>query len=434
MQQDNIWYLLYTIILIKYLRHHLIALKPLRVAELLTPIIFFLICIKRLAFSFIKTNLDAEDHLSAYRRISPLKEPPMSTIQMELLGSIEGSKNLMRAIEALQKGRPILLVDKEDRENEGDLVVAAEKIGEDSMNFLLKKGSGIVCLAMPNERLKELGLPLMVLENTLSSKTAFTLSIDAKDGISTGVSARDRAHTIQIAIADGTLASHLQKPGHVFPLAAKCAGVFERMGHTEGSVDLVKLAGLKPGAVLCELMNEDGSVAGMPERLKFAREFDVPIISIDEIFFHRIKNEPGIVLKTNNISTRFGRLFWHSFEFLNVTVDIFVKDHLKSEARLSIIDATKLKGRYLAQVLEPTDDDPLANALLKLKDGLNDVVALISVARPEVLENEQHIRTMAILCRALKELNAQSVVCETGQFSRVAAHFDMQAKKPDGPC
>ena len=169
------------------------------------------------------------------------------------------------AIAEIKNGRMVILVDDEDRENEGDFVMAAEKITPEAVNFMATHGRGLICLALTPERVEELQLPPMVAENTAPFGTAFTISIDARRGITTGISAKDRAATILTAIDSKTRPSDLARPGHVFPLRADKGGVLKRAGQTEGSVDLARLAGLRPAGVLCEIMNEDGTMARVPQ-------------------------------------------------------------------------------------------------------------------------------------------------------------------------
>jgi len=191
----------------------------------------------------------------------------------------------------IRKGKMIILVDDEDRENEGDLCIAAEKVTPQAINFMARYGRGLICLSLTEERVKELQLPLMVSDNTSPFKTAFTVSIEAKRGVSTGISAADRATTILAAIADGAKAEDLVRPGHVFPLQAKRGGVLVRTGQTEGSVDLARLAGLKPCGVICEIMNEDGTMARMPDLEVFANKHNLKIITIADLIKYRLQNE-----------------------------------------------------------------------------------------------------------------------------------------------
>jgi len=198
---------------------------------------------------------------------------------------------LRAVLRALHQGRPILLFDDDDRENEADLIVAAERIDQDAMAMLIREGSGIVCLCLPDEALQRLQLPPMVSRNESRYGTAFTVSIEAREGVATGVSAADRVTTIQAAIADDAVPGDLVSPGHVFPLRAQSGGVLERAGHTEGSVDLVRMAGLKPAAVLCELMNPDGTMARGEQVERFARAHGLPTLTIAEIVQWRRSQE-----------------------------------------------------------------------------------------------------------------------------------------------
>ena len=195
------------------------------------------------------------------------------------------------AIEDIRQGKMVILVDDEDRENEGDLTLAAEMVTPEAINFMAKHGRGLICLTMTSERCDLLRLPLMVSSNTSSFGTAFTVSIEAKKGVTTGISAADRAHTILTAVADNCKPEDLARPGHIFPLRAKPGGVLVRAGQTEGSVDLARLAGLKPSGVICEIMNDDGTMARMPHLKKFAREHGLKICTIADLVAYRLKNE-----------------------------------------------------------------------------------------------------------------------------------------------
>jgi 3,4-dihydroxy 2-butanone 4-phosphate synthase/GTP cyclohydrolase II len=195
------------------------------------------------------------------------------------------------ALADIRKGKMVILVDDEDRENEGDLCLAAEKVTPQAINFMAKYGRGLICLSLTEEKVRELNLPLMVADNTSPFKTAFTVSIEAKKGITTGISAADRATTILTAIADGAKPEDLVRPGHVFPLQAKKGGVLVRTGQTEGSVDLARLAGLKPYGVICEIMNDDGTMARMPDLEVFAKKHNLKIVTIADLIKYRLKNE-----------------------------------------------------------------------------------------------------------------------------------------------
>src|SRR5256886_2971941 len=183
----------------------------------------------------------------------------------------------------LQKGRMVIVVDDADRENEGDLIMAAERVTPDAINFMTKFGRGLICVPTTSERLKQLGIEQMVVQNRDAFKTDFQVSVDAARGISTGISAADRAQTIRIMGDPTALAEDLVQPGHVFPLRAKPGGVLQRAGHTEAAVDLVKLAGCRPIGVICEIMSDDGSMARLPELVDFAKRHDLKICTIEEL-------------------------------------------------------------------------------------------------------------------------------------------------------
>jgi 3,4-dihydroxy 2-butanone 4-phosphate synthase/GTP cyclohydrolase II len=197
-------------------------------------------------------------------------------------------------LEDLRKGRMVILVDAEDRENEGDLVCAAEKVTPEIINFMAKFGRGLICLPLAAEKCDSLGLYPQTIENTARFETAFTVSIDAAVGISTGISAADRARTIQVAIADDSKPADLVRPGHIFPLRARKGGILVRAGQTEGAVDLARLAGLTPAGVICEIMNEDGSMARVPQLLKFCEKHNLKIASIAKLVEYRLQSESQI--------------------------------------------------------------------------------------------------------------------------------------------
>jgi len=197
-------------------------------------------------------------------------------------------------LEELRQGRMIVLVDDEDRENEGDLVAAAELITAEGINFMAKHGRGLICLPLTEEKCDSLALHPQSAENTARLGTAFTVSIDAREGITTGISAADRAHTIRVAVADDAKAADLARPGHVFPLRARNGGVLVRAGQTEGAVDLMRLAGLKPAGVICEIINDDGSMARVPQLLDYCRRHNLKITSIAKLIEYRLQREQHI--------------------------------------------------------------------------------------------------------------------------------------------
>lgn len=190
---------------------------------------------------------------------------------------------VLTALETLKRGDFVILVDSEDRENEGDLVLAAQFATPEKINFLIRQACGLVCLALEDEQVRRLGLPPMVTDNQSPRTTAFTISIEAAQGVTTGISAHDRAHTIRVASNPNSTRADVVAPGHIFPLRAVPGGVLQRAGHTEGSIELCKLAGLDPAAVICEIINEDGTMARRPDLDVFAKKFNIPIVAIDDL-------------------------------------------------------------------------------------------------------------------------------------------------------
>lgn len=239
-----------------------------------------------------------------------------------------------RALTDLAAGKMIILMDDAARENEGDLIIVADKITPDAMNFMIRNGSGIVCLSMTSEQLNKLDLPLMVPvdQNTSFRQTPFTLSIDARDNITTGVSATDRTITVQVAVKGDATPDQLVRPGHIFPLQAKDGGVLERQGHTEGAVDLARLAGFTPAAVLCEIMNADGTMAHGAQIDAFAKQHQLTILSIDDIIAYRLRHENMI---EEEASTVLPIDHYGSFTFTAI------KDKISSSTHIVLENPTK---------------------------------------------------------------------------------------------
>lgn len=234
-------------------------------------------------------------------------------------------KKVEQALEDIRAGKMVILVDDEDRENEGDLVLAAEMVTPEAINFMAKEGRGLICLSLTEERADRLNLPMMVSQNTCAFGTAFTVSIEARTGVTTGISAADRARTIQVAINEQSVASDLARPGHVFPLRAKKGGVLVRTGQTEGSVDMARLAGLKPAGVICEIMNEDGTMARMPQLKEFACKHGMKIVSVADLVAYRIKKE---LLVRRAAVTTLPTQFAGDFEIVAFENDVDNAQHL----------------------------------------------------------------------------------------------------------
>lgn len=220
------------------------------------------------------------------------------------------------AISDIKKGKMVILVDDEDRENEGDLTIAAEYVTPETINFMATHGRGLICLPMAPELIDRLGLPMMTQRNGSRFGTNFTVSIEAREGISTGISAADRAATIRTAVKDNVRPEDIVTPGHVFPLRAKAGGVLARTGQTEGSVDLARLAGLKPAAVICEIMRDDGEMARMPDLEKFAEKHDLKIVAVKDIIRHRLERGQVSVRReaTAHLPTMYGDFTVYAYE------------------------------------------------------------------------------------------------------------------------
>ena len=214
---------------------------------------------------------------------------------------------ISEVLKELRQGKMIVLVDAEDRENEGDLVCAAEKVTPEIINFMAKFGRGLICLPLTAEKCDSLGLYPQTVDNTARFGTAFTVSIDAAEGVTTGISAADRARTIQVAIGDNAKARDLARPGHIFPLRAREGGILIRAGQTEGAVDLMRLAGLKPAGVICEIMSEDGSMARVPQLLEFCEKHNLKIASIAKLIEYRLQRESQVKrVECVNLPTDYG--------------------------------------------------------------------------------------------------------------------------------
>jgi len=227
-------------------------------------------------------------------------------------------------LEELRIGRMIILADDEDRENEGDLVMAAEWVTPEAINFMATHGRGLICLAMTQEQTDQLELPLMVANTNSKFKTNFTISIEAAEGVTTGISAYDRAHTVRAAIKDNATPADINTPGHVFPLVGRDGGLLVRAGHTEASIDLARLAGLKPAGVICEIMNDDGSMARMPELKIFAKKHGLKVGSIADVISHRLKHDSLVKREVEvRMPTEFGE-----FRLIGYTNEVDKAEHV----------------------------------------------------------------------------------------------------------
>jgi len=233
-------------------------------------------------------------------------------------------------LEDIRQGRMVVLMDDEDRENEGDLIMAASKVRPEDVNFMARYGRGLICLTLTRDRCRQLRLPLMVSETDLDHCTNFTVSIEAAEGVTTGISAYDRAHTIRTAVAPDARPEHLRQPGHIFPLMAQPGGVLTRAGHTEAGCDLLRIAGLEPAAVIVEILNEDGTMARRPQLEAFAREHDLKIGTIADLIRYRLEKERSVErIAERDIETDFGPFRLYCYE-----------DHVNGTVHLALVRGT----------------------------------------------------------------------------------------------
>ena len=249
-------------------------------------------------------------------------------------------------MEDVLQGKMIVIVDDEDRENEGDLMIASEKVTPEAINFMAKYGRGLICLALTEDRTRQLGLPMMVEDNESTFETPFTVSIDAREGITTGISANDRSITVQTAINSQTGKSDLVKPGHIFPLRARTGGVLVRMGQTEASVDIARIAGLYPSGVICEIMDDDGTMARLPSLIEFTREHGLKMITTKDLAEYRLQQETLVEeVVSTKIPTEFG--IFDSVTFRNILDDQIYIALIKGEISPEIPTLVRVHSQCL---------------------------------------------------------------------------------------
>lgn len=276
------------------------------------------------------------------------------------------------ALEDIQQGKIIIVVDDEDRENEGDFIMAAEKVTADAINFMAKEGRGLICLALTSQRAQELELEAMVPSNTAIHGTNFTVSIDAVHGTTTGISAQDRAITIKTAIHPESSPQDLARPGHIFPIVAKDGGVLERAGHTEAVVDLARLAGLRPAGVMCEIMDEDGKMARLPKLLEIAAKHNLKIISIADLIAYRRKREKLVKKVVDvNLPTKFGTFRLYLYETTSPPIEehvALVKGQIDPEKPLLVRVHSECFTGDILHSLRCDCGDQLQTALKKIEN------------------------------------------------------------------
>ena len=322
-----------------------------------------------------------------------------------------------------KKGKMFILVDDGDRENEGDLVIPASKCNYKNINFMAKHGRGLICLALTSKKVKKLSLPLMSSINKSRTQTAFTISIESKKGVSTGISAHDRARTIRTAIKLNSTKKDIVSPGHVFPLVSKDGGVLERAGHTEGSVDISKLAKLNPSAVICEVMNEDGTMARYKDLIPFAKKHKLRIAKIEDLISYRLKNEKLIKCVSNkkiNI-TKFG-----NFELKTFRNILDGSEHYAiTKGKFSTSKASRVRviSTNVLNVFINFNKDIFKNSLKYLNKFNNFALILVKGTNlnPASSENNKILRYYGIGAQIIKELKIKKMILVSRSIKRVIA-------------
>lgn len=308
-----------------------------------------------------------------------------------VLKSVEGGKSPIARVEEIiaeiRSGRPVIIVDDEDRENEGDLIIAAQMATPENINFMAKEGRGLICLPMEREMVERLGLELMGRGDNARHKTAFTVSIEAKEGVTTGISAADRAQTIRTAINPASGPQSIATPGHVFPLLARDGGVLVRAGHTEAAVDLAKLAGFSGAGVICEIMNDDGSMARLPDLMTYAKKHGLKIGTIADLIAWRRQKECLVEnIYSNEFSSRYGGSF--KFYIYRNTIEyaehaVLVKGDIKAGdepvlVRMHAVD-------FFADILGGNEDSILHNAMRIIGEAGRGVIVILRDPHPKNL-------------------------------------------------
>ena len=335
----------------------------------------------------------------------------------------KNSSTIKEIINDAKKGRMFILVDNKDRENEGDLVVPASKINPKKINFMAKHGRGLICLALTSRKVKRLNLPLMSLINKSRTQTAFTVSIEAKKGISTGISAYDRSKTIKVAIKPSSTKKDIVSPGHVFPLVAKNGGVLERAGHTEASVDISKLAKLNPSAVICEVMNEDGTMARYKDLIPFAKKHKLKIAKIEDLISHRLKNERLIRCVSNRKIKvkKFGNFDLKTFKNKLDGLDHYAitkgKFSYAKSSRVRVISTNVLNTFF------NFNKNVFKNALKYLYKYNNFALILVKGSGPtsSSSQNNSILRYYGVGAQIIKELKIRKMILVSRSKKRVIA-------------
>jgi len=351
----------------------------------------------------------------------------------------EAIERVHRALEDIAAGKMVVMVDDEERENEGDLVMAADLVTPEAVNFMARHARGLICLALEGTRVAQLELPMMVEENRTKRSTAFTVSIEAREGVTTGISAADRAHTVRVAVAPNARAVDLVSPGHIFPLRAVEGGVLQRAGHTEGSVDLSRLAGRTPAGVICEVMNEDGTMARMPELQVFAREHGLRILSIADLINYRLQTEHLVRRVTSGeIVLPPKRLTWKAYVYETpgaaphnqmLALTLGEIDDSPTLVRVQVgnvlgdVFGARFGTRVVAAEAQRRIENEGRGVLLYIPpriDMLSDLRWLLGHEQPRI-ENDTALREVGFGAQVLRDLGVRRMRVLTNQPRRIVA-------------
>ena len=353
--------------------------------------------------------------------------------------------NLLSSIEEIIQdariGKMYILVDDAERENEGDLILPAQKVTSEAINFMAKYGRGLICLALTKQRINELELPLMNPSNQKNDLTAFTISIEAKDGISTGISAADRAHTISIAINNKRNKEDIVSPGHIFPLMAWDGGVLERAGHTEAAVDISKIAGLNPSGVICEIMNDDGTMARLPELINFSKKYKLKIGTVSDLIKYRLKNNKIIkLISQRNFESEKGKNFKlkifqntlsgenHYALVKNLTTSdkpINVRMH-KLDIAKDIFEEKNIFGHEISKSFEIIQEKGRGAIVLINSDMAPNIEKIFN--RRDSKNNKLELREYGVGAQILLELGLQKIILLSNSNKKIIAldGFDLE--------
>ncbi len=331
------------------------------------------------------------------------------------------SSSISKIVKDAKKGKMFILVDNKDRENEGDLVIPASKASPKKINFMAKHGRGLICLALTSQKVKKLNLPLMSSINKSRTQTAFTVSIESKKGISTGISAHDRAKTIKVAIKASSSKKDLVSPGHVFPLVAKNGGVLERAGHTEASIDISKLAKLNPSAVICEVMNEDGTMARYNDLIPFAKKHKLKIAKIEDLISYRLKNEKFIRCISNKKIKikKFG-----TFDLKTLKNKLDGSEHyaiIKGKFTPSKASRVRVISTNILNSFFNFNKDIFKNSLKHLNKFNNFALILVKGTNPTSSESNRILRYYGVGAQIIKELKIKNMILVSRSKKRIIA-------------